>query len=202
MCSVCNLPLGTFCPTCPLSSTLFLSLTDTPSGTVLSTVCPHLLVACPVAAKEWPPPRHLACAVLTKFPFVPLIIGPLCCPPSFSRVLGWLLSLSALLLHRVCVFHLLNRFPRIHVWPLFSHVMCSLSELIPSPDVLSTVIYRESPSLTSGWMFLAGHPSTPTVHVYCARVSCDHGLEVNLSLEQQANIVLYVSTLLTFAVTI
>ena len=142
----------------------------------------------PVAAKKWPPPRHLARAVLTKSPFVPLITGPFCCPPSFSRVLGWLLSLSALL-HRVCVFHLLNgsisQDPRVAF--VFSLVMCSMGELIPSPDILSTVIYRESPSLSSGWMFLTGHPSTPTVHVYYARVSCDHGLEINLSSEQQAN---------------
>lgn len=44
-------------------------------------------------------------------------------------------------------------------------------------------------------MFLTGHPSTPTNYINCVHVSCDHILEINLSLEQQANIVLYVLTL-------
>ena len=39
--------------------------------------------------------RHLACAVLTEFPLVPLcshlIIGPLCCPPLFLKS-PWLAS--------------------------------------------------------------------------------------------------------------
>ena len=145
MCSVSSLTLGTSAPHAHWTPPFFLSQTHPVEQFCPLSVLTSLWCA-PVTAKSDLHHGHLACAVLTKFPFVPLcahlITGPCAAHPSFSRVLGWLLSISALLLNRVCVFHLLNSSTSQDpcVAFVFSLVMCSMSELIPSQGILSTVI--------------------------------------------------------------
>ena len=145
MCSVSSLTPGAFCPTCPLSVPSFLS--QTPSGATLPAACPHLPVVC--SSDSW----RVAPATATWLaqaprsshvhPSVPAsVLHPRAAHPSFSSP-----SISALFLNRVCVFHLLNsstsQDPRVAF--VFSLVMCTMSEWIPSQGILSTVVYRVPP---------------------------------------------------------
>lgn len=149
MCSVSSLTPGAFCPTCPLSVPSFLS--QTPSGATLPAACPHLPVVCSSDSWRVAPPRPPGLRRPHEAPMCTPLCPPQYCtlvlPTPLSRVLGWLPSISALFLNRVCVFHLLNsstsQDPRVAF--VFSLVMCTMSEWIPSQGILSTVVYRVPP---------------------------------------------------------